>query len=113
MKITKRLLLIAFNFVLIFMLWNLSAPMNFYIVPDSDFVFSKGNAPGATRSEVLQQLKRLQEGYAARDISKLDSFTEQLFSRDNIVIIGTLPKETMVGFKEATRLVETVWIFRE
>jgi hypothetical protein len=111
MKITKILLLTAFNLALIYMLvLNTSKPEKIYVDAEDKFVFSKGNASEAVRSEILHQLNRFQEGYSKRDVSKVDSFAEQLFSKNNIVIIGTGgPQEVVVGYKEAARLVESDW----
>jgi hypothetical protein len=111
MKITKALLLTAFNLVLIYMFTlSVNKPEKMYIDAEDKYVFSKGNASEAVRSEVLQQLKRFQEGYTTKDVSKVDSFAEQLFSKNNIVIIGTeVPQELFVGYKEAARLVESDW----
>lgn len=72
------------------------------------FVFSEGNAPEPDRSEIVDQLKLFQEGYAARDTSRVDSFARQLLS-DEILILGTMPQEIYRGFDEARELVRTDW----
>jgi hypothetical protein len=111
MKITKSLLLTIFSLVLIYLLglpWR--KPDKLYVDAGGEFVFSKGNAPENLRSEVLQQLRTFQEGYTKRDVSKVQSFAGQLFSKDNIVIIGTGgPKETMVGYGKSAGLVKSDW----
>ena len=80
----------------------------FYGAGDS-FVFSEGNAPEPVRSQILDQLEVFQEGYAARDTSRVDAFARQLLSDDEILILGTMPGEIFVGFEEATDLVRTDW----
>lgn len=111
MKITKSLIVTVFNLVLIYMstlLWKM--PEEIYVDAGNNFIFSKGNAPETVRSEVMQQLKRFQEGYTKRDVSKVDKFAEQLLSKDNIVIIGTGGlHETCIGYEEAASLIETDW----
>jgi hypothetical protein len=111
MKITKSLLLTIFSLLLIYSLslpWR--KPDKLYVDAGREFVFSKGNAPENVRSEVLQQVKTFQEGYTKRDVTNVQSFAEQLFSKDNIVIIGTGgPKETMVGYEKSAGLVKSDW----
>jgi hypothetical protein len=110
MKITKSLLLTVFSLVLIYLLSLTWKPDKLYVDAGREFIFSKGNASEKVRSEVPQQLKKFQEGYTKRDISKVQSFAGQLFSKDNIVIIGTGgPKETMVGYGECAGLVKSDW----
>jgi len=85
-------------------------PEKIYVDAENKFIFSKGNASETVRAEVIQQLKRFQEGYTKRDVSKVQTFAEQLFSKDNIVIIGTEGlHETCIGYKEAANLIETDW----
>ena len=82
--------------------------------PESTFsrdalIFSNGNAPDSVRKEILQQLQHFQAGYAERDTSQVDSFAAQSFSRENILILGTMPQEVYVGFDQARRLVKNDW----
>lgn len=72
-------------------------------------VFSKGNAPDSTRKEVLAQLHKFQEGYTKRDTSRVDSFMNSLYSKENLLIAGTLPREIYIGYKQAGELVKSDW----
>jgi len=71
--------------------------------------FSKGNAPDSTRMEIICQLKKFQDGYSKRDPKNIDTFMQSLYSRENILILGTMPNEIYSGYEKATRLVETDW----
>jgi len=73
------------------------------------FAFSPGNAPGDERSEVLARLREFQEGYRRRDVSRLDDFLQRLFSSDDLLILGTQPREVAVGPAEAAELVGGDW----
>jgi len=72
-------------------------------------VFSKGNAPDSIRKEVLIQLHKFQDGYSKRDTGQVDSFMNSLYSKDNILILGTMPGEIFKDYKSATRLVKSDW----
>ena len=72
-------------------------------------VFSKGNAPDSIRNEVLAQLHKFQDGYSKRDTKTGGIFMNSLYSKDNILIIGTMPGEIFTGYKRATELVKSDW----
>jgi len=72
-------------------------------------VFSKGNAPDSIRKEVLVQLHKFQDGYTKRDTGQVGSFMNSLYSKDNILILGTMPGEIFSGYKRATELVKSDW----
>jgi uncharacterized membrane protein len=75
----------------------------------SSAVFSKGNAPDSIRQEVLIQLHKFQDGYTKRDTGKVESFVNSLYSKDNILILGTMPGEIFSGYKRGTQLVKSDW----
>lgn len=72
-------------------------------------VFSKGNATDSIRKEVLAHLYKFQEGYSKRDTRKVESFMNSLYSKDNILILGTMPGEIFKEYKGATELVKSDW----
>jgi hypothetical protein len=71
--------------------------------------YSKGNAPDSTRMEIIDQLNKFQDGYYKRDPKNIDTFMQSLYSRENILILGTMPGEIYSGYEKATRLVKTDW----
>ena len=75
------------------------------------FLYDHGNADPETRQEILSQLYVFQEGYESRDTSKLDVYMDKLFSRENILILGTMPKEIYSGFEEAADLIGSDWLY--
>jgi hypothetical protein len=81
----------------------------FYNNPDA-YVFTKGNADPEVRSQIEQKLSHFQEGYGARDTSVLDYFMDDLFSQENILILGTMPNEIYFGYDEASDLVRSDWL---
>jgi hypothetical protein len=55
------------------------------------------------------QLHKFQDGYSKRDTGQVKSFMQSLYSKDNILILGTMPGEIFSGFKSATGLVKSDW----
>jgi hypothetical protein len=74
------------------------------------YVFSKGNADQEVRKQIEQKLHQFQQGYEARDTSVLAFFMDELFSQENILILGTMPHEIYSGYDEATDLVRSDWM---
>ena len=79
------------------------------ILSSPEAPYSHGNSPDSIRLEILSQLRKFQDGYSKRDPEKIDAFMQSLYSRDNILILGTMPKEIYTGFENATRLVKDDW----
>lgn len=75
----------------------------------AESVYSKGNAPDSTREEIIDRLNKFQSGYIKRDINDIDSFMESLYSKENILILGTMPREIFIGYERATELVKADW----
>ncbi|HNW54134.1 MAG TPA: nuclear transport factor 2 family protein [Bacteroidales bacterium] len=75
----------------------------------STAVFSKGNAPDSIRKEVLEQLHKFQEGYTKRDTSQVKYFMNSLYSKDNLLVAGTRPREIDIGYEQAGELVKSDW----
>jgi hypothetical protein len=81
----------------------------FYNNPEA-YVFAKGNADQEVRKQIEQKLHQFQQGYEARDTSVLAFFMDELFSQENILILGTMPHEIYSGYDEATDLVRSDWM---
>ncbi len=76
-----------------------------------DFVFgSPGNAPHDIRAAVIAQLHVFQRGYTDRDTSRVGGFMADLFSDDDILILGTMPREVFTDAGGAERLVRSDWL---
>jgi len=58
----------------------------------------------------MKQLELFQKGYTERDTSILESYMEQLFSKENILILGVMPGEIYSGYVEAADLVSSDWL---
>ena len=76
----------------------------------SRFLYDQGSASPAIRAEIIEQLELFREGYEKRDTSILESYMEQLFSRENMLILGTMPGEIYSGYVEAADLVSSDWL---
>lgn len=81
----------------------------FYNNPEA-YVFAKGNADQEVRKQIEQKLHQFQQGYETRDTSVLAFFMDELFSQENILILGTMPHEIYSGYDEATDLVRSDWM---
>ncbi len=75
------------------------------------YLYDVGNAAPEVRKEIEDQLELFQDGYTARDTSVIDSYMDQLFSKENVLILGTMPNEIYSGFAEATDLVQSDWLY--
>ena len=89
-----------------------------FVIPHQDFqedtslfLYDEGNASPEVRAEILQQLELFQKGYTERDTSILESYMEQLFSKENILILGVMPGEIYSGYVEAADLVSSDWLY--
>jgi hypothetical protein len=77
--------------------------------PSDSYPYSTGNASEEVRSEILATLAAFQDGYERRDLEQVQPFMQQLFSHDNVLILGTMPREVFIDFDEATTLVQSDW----
>ncbi|MFC1475423.1 nuclear transport factor 2 family protein [Candidatus Zixiibacteriota bacterium] len=110
MKVVKGIMMVGLISILLYsVIIILDHPNKAYYNAKEAFIYSKGNAPEAIRSEIVQQLHKFQEGYTHRDTSLLKPFMEQLFSQDNILILGTQPREVLKDYDRAGILVSSDW----
>lgn len=112
MKIVLNILVIAgFALALFITTKTFEIPHQEYQEDTSLFLYNEGNASPEVRAEVMQQLELFQKGYTGRDTSILGSYMEQLFSKENILILGTMPGEIYSGYVEAADLVSSDWLY--
>ena len=112
MKIFLNVLLaVGLALALFIVTLTFQIPHQEYQDDPSKFLYDQGNAPAAVRAEIMDQLELFQEGYDQRDTSILESYMEQLFSRENILILGTMPGEIYSGYVEAADLVSSDWLY--
>ena len=109
-EIVKILLRILLLLVILFLVTRIfkRADEQKILSPATAF-YSAGNAPDSTRNRIIDQLKKFQDGYSKRDTSLVDDFMESLYSRENILILGTNPNEIFSGYERATSLVRSDW----
>ena len=74
-----------------------------------NFIFSKGNAPDSTRSQIIEQLHIYQNGYIDQDPVQLKPYMQQLFSQENLLVLGTDPDEIKIGQAKVSKLVSNDW----
>lgn len=106
-RILLRVLLIFFILFLVTRIFKKADEARYG--SEAKSVFSTGNAPDSIRIEVLRQLQKFQDGYTKRDASQVESFMQELYSKDNVLILGTMPREIYKGHERATELVKTDW----
>lgn len=109
-EIVRILLKILVLIIILFLVTRLfeRADEKSIINPERSF-YSTGNAPDSIRMEIIEQLRKFQEGYSKRDPEELEAFMQSLYSRNNILILGTMPNEIYSGYEKAARLVATDW----
>jgi hypothetical protein len=79
------------------------------ILSPATAAYSGGNAPDSTSKEIIDQLNKFRDGYSRRDTSQVNTFMESLYSRENVLILGTNPNEIFSGYERATSLVRSDW----
>ena len=105
------LVVVGFALALFITTKTFEIPHQEYQDDPSRFLYDQGNASPALRAEIMDQLILFQEGYEKRDTSILESYMEQLFSRENMLILGTMPGEIYSGYMEAADLVSSDWLY--
>jgi hypothetical protein len=110
MKITAQILKILVLSILLFsVIMTLRQPHKALYNAKEEYIVAYGNAADSVRKEVLQQLRAFQDGYTQRDKNQVDSFMERMFSKANILVLGTMPDEIYIGHKEVSKLVYSDW----
>jgi hypothetical protein len=108
--IVKILLRIILLFIILFLITRIFKRADEKIILSSGTSFvTKGNAPDSIRKEIIDQLKKFQDGYSDRNIKQVDTFMQSLYSKENILVLGTMPNEVFSGYERATYLVQTDW----
>jgi hypothetical protein len=70
----------------------------------------KGNAASETQNEVRRVLEKFQEGYTRREVSEIDFYMEELFSKaGDTLVVGTADSEWCMGINDIKRLIESDW----
>ena len=111
-KLLLSLIPLALSLTAFIILWGTFAnPHPEYYEQKNSYPFGEGNAPALTWDSIMTQLKYFENGYLERDVENLDEFCEKLFSRENILIMGTMPQEVYSGYEEASELIRTDWLY--
>jgi hypothetical protein len=107
-EIVKILLRIILLLVILFLVTRIFKKADEQkILSPATAAFSKGNAPDSTRKKIIDQLNKFQDGYSKRDTSQVNAFMQALYSRENILILGTMPGEVFSGYDRAAHLVQS------
>jgi hypothetical protein len=110
MKIVIGILRVCLIGILLYsVLMILRHPSEAHYGSTGTYPFSRGNAAEDVRAEIIGQLHAFQSGYTQRDTSRLDPFMEQLFSRDNVLVLGTMPREVLTSHERTKGLVSSDW----
>jgi len=56
-------------------------------------------------------LQLFQDGYTKREIDYLDEYMDKLFSKENILILGTMPSEYLTDHSSAKSLIKSDWLY--
>jgi hypothetical protein len=79
------------------------------VLSPSKAPYALGNSPDSVRMEIIAQLNKFQDGYSKRDPKNIDSFMQSLYSKNNTLILGTMPNEVYKGYENAARLIKSDW----
>jgi len=73
-------------------------------------VASHGDAPEATRQEILTRLRALRDAYLKRDVGTIDGYMADLFPRtDGVQVFGTDANEWNRGFDAVAKFIRNDW----
>lgn len=102
MDIPKQVLKVVFvSIMMLFSLLIFRQPHKAYYNTNDEFIFSPGNAPPNTRSQMVSRLNLFQEGYTRRDLDQVDAFMGQPFSKDNLLVLGRMPMKSLSDAKKS------------
>jgi len=106
----KILLRIILLFILLFLVTRQFKKADEKLVlSPSEAPYALGNSPDSVRMEIIAQLNKFQDGYSKRNPGNIDNFMQSLYSRNNILILGTMPNEVYKGYENAGRPVKSDW----
>ena len=109
-KLLLSLVPLALSLIAFIILWQTFAnPHQEYYDGENSFPFAEGNAPSGTRDSIMSQLEYFELGYLERDAEILKEYCERLISKENILILGTMPQEIYSGYEAASELIRTDW----
>lgn len=110
MNIAKQILKVVFIFILLLsVIGVLRQPHKGYYDAKDDYIYSYGDAPESLRAEIIKQLHKFQEGYTCRDTNLVEPFMEELFSKENLLVLGTMPDEIYIGHEDVSKLIYSDW----
>lgn len=72
----------------------------------------KGNTSARIQNDIRKVLDKFQEGYTKRDVGILNEFMNELFVKDeDLLVIGTGNDELCLSLEEVRGLVESDWLY--
>jgi hypothetical protein len=111
-KILIGIIPLILSLLALIILWNtFSIPHQAYYDGNDSYPFSEGNAPAEIRESIQTQLAYFEKGYLDRDVEIIEEYCDRLVSKDNILILGTMPGEIYSGYEAASELIETDWLY--
>lgn len=110
MEIGKQVIkVVFFSITLLFALLIFRQTHKAYIMGEYETIYGPGNAPEDVRIAIIEQLEKFQAGYTARDLDQVDPFIADLFSQENLLVLGTMPDEIYSGQREVSKLIYSDW----
>jgi hypothetical protein len=111
-KILMGIIPLILSLLALIILWNtFSIPHQAYYVGEKSFPFSEGTAPAEIWESIQTQLAYFEKGYLDRDVEIIEEYCNRLISKENILILGTMPGEIYNGYEAAAELIETDWLY--
>ncbi len=111
-KILIGIIPLILSLLALIVLWNtFSIPHQAYYDSTDSYPFSEGNAPSEIRESIQTQLAYFEKGYRDRNVEIIEEYCNRLVSKDNILILGTMPGEIYSGYDAASELIETDWLY--
>jgi len=108
-KLLLSLVPLALSLIAFIILWQTFAnPHQEYYENENTYPFGEGNAPAGTRDSIMTQLEYFEQGYLDREVENLEEYCNRLISKENILILGTMPQEIYSGYEAASELIRSL-----
>jgi len=80
-------------------------------IVEASVIAKHGDAPSATRADVMGAMEAFQAGYDRRDVQLLDGFMSRLFPREGeVLLLGTESNEWVRGYDDLKKLIRHDWV---
>lgn len=100
---------ISVLFVIIMIVLNIKVYMQSKSESKIPFGYIGNSVNEDDKKEILEPLYKLKEGYVQRDIQRVDQYVDEIMETEDILILGTNPREVFKSREEVINLLYGDW----